>query len=318
MSYSLPSPHASELDWLLFAQSGVLTYQQAVAHLPRGRVRGNVRLGRWRAITRGVLLAGNGALTRSQQLWVAVLVAGPGSVLAGSTAAAEAGVRGGPPGPIQVLTPANRHRPPQLATLPPDMVGVMVRRTTVLPPTHLQPGRPTRTTLPRAILDAAAWAGTDAAARAIIAAAYQQRKVDWRELHDMLTQLPRLRRRALIRRTVADLAGGATALSEIDLLRLCRRFRLPAPDLQRPRVDSSGRRRFLDAYWRQYRLVVEVDGAHHMDVRQWEADLRRQNDLWIEGERILRFTSYQARSRPAEVAQQIERALRAAGWQPDG
>lgn len=112
------------------------------------------------------------------------------------------------------------------------------------------------------------------------------------------------------------MAGGAEALSEIDLLRLCRRYGLPVPDLQQRRTDQSGRTRYLDAYWRRWRLHVEVDGAHHMYAAHWEADLRRQNDVWIAGDRILRFTSYQARHRPAEVADQIGRALRAAGWHP--
>lgn len=30
-------------------------------------------------------------------------------------------------------------------------------------------------------------------------------------------------------------------------------------------MDASGRIRFLDAYWREWQLHAEVDGAHHMD-----------------------------------------------------
>jgi very-short-patch-repair endonuclease len=71
-----------------------------------------------------------------------------------------------------------------------------------------------------------------------------------------------------------------------------------------------------DAYWRRWRLHVEIDGAHHMDVRSWAADMRRQNEVWIAGDRILRFPAWLVRQRPAEVASQVRAALEAAGWRP--
>ncbi|WP_370518233.1 DUF559 domain-containing protein [Micromonospora sp. AMSO31t] len=74
--------------------------------------------------------------------------------------------------------------------------------------------------------------------------------------------------------------------------------------------------RWLDAYWREWRLHVEVDGAHHMDVRQWADDMRRQNDIWTVGDRILRFPAWLVRARPDEVAESVRGALRAAGWRP--
>jgi very-short-patch-repair endonuclease len=86
------------------------------------------------------------------------------------------------------------------------------------------------------------------------------------------------------------------------------------PDLQERRTDAAGRVRYLDAYWREWRLHVEVDGAHHMDVSEWAADMRRQNDVWIAGDRILRFPAWLLRRRPGEVAAQLRAALVAAGW----
>jgi hypothetical protein len=44
--------------------------------------------------------------------------------------------------------------------------------------------------------------------------------------------------------------------------------------------------------------------------------MRRQNDLWIKGDRILRFPAWAVRHRPAETAGQLRRALEAAGWRP--
>jgi hypothetical protein len=51
-----------------------------------------------------------------------------------------------------------------------------------------------------------------------------------------------------------------------------------------------------------------------MDVRQWAEDMRRQNDIWVAGDRILRFLAWLVRSRPDEVAASVRAALSAAGW----
>jgi very-short-patch-repair endonuclease len=270
--------------------------------------------GRWRRICRSVLVTHTGELTREQQLWIAVLSAGDGAVLAGLTAVSEAGVRGLRREPLYVIVPAGRIAPDLRRRLPLGMPGVVVKRTTHLPPEHLQIGRPTRTTTARGVVDAAQWSRTEDEARTVIAAACQQRRVTPEELLAVVDALTRARRRRLIVQTVQDVAGGAEALSEIDLIRLCRRHHLPVPDLQERRTDAAGRVRYLDACWRRWGLHVEVDGAHHMDVRHWAADMRRQNDIWIAGDRILRFPAWLVRRRPEEVAAQIEAALRAAGW----
>lgn len=306
---------AAALEWLTFEQAGVLTTRQARELFTDGAIRGLVRSGRWRSICRGVLLNGNGRLTRDQQLWVAVLACGAGAVLAGPTAATEGGVRGLRERALHVVVPVNRRAGRTLLrTLPVDMASVVLHRTAILPEEHLQVGRPPRTTLARALVDAASWARTMDEAQAALAAGCQQRRVLPAELRAAVDVLPRLRRRALIRQTIADIEGGAQALSEIDFLSVCRRYQLPPPDLQERRTDAAGRIRYLDAYWRAWGLHVEVDGAHHMDVRQWTDDMRRQNDIWIAGDRILRFPAWLVRCRPDEVAAAVRAALFAAGW----
>ena len=120
---------------------------------------------------------------------------------------------------------------------------------------------------------------------------------------------PRIRRHRLIATTICDVEGGSESLSEIDFARLCRQYRLPRPDQQRRRADADGRIRFIDAYWPQWRLQVEVDGAHHMDVQHWAADMLRQNQIWLDGDRILRFPAWLVRSDPATVATQLRAAL---------
>lgn len=310
---------ATELDWLAFEQAGVLTVNQATRLLGRGVVRGRLRAGRWRRVSQGIIVTTNGRLRPDQQIWVAVLGAGRGALLAGAAAAGEAGIVGLRREPIHVLVPAPRQVPrSRLRGLPLDMPAVVVRTTTVLPRAHVQLGRPWRTSTARSVVDAAAWARSPDEARTVLAAACQQRRVTPGELREVVTILTRLRRRALLLETLTDIEGGATALSEIDFVRLCRRHGLPMPDLQERRKDAGGRMRYLDAYWRKWRLHVEIDGAHHMDVRHWAADMHRQNEIWIAGDRILRYPAWLVRRRPLEVVRQVRAALIAAGWRPDG
>ncbi len=309
MQGEIPREGADEWAWLRFGQSDVVTVGQAVALIGRSAVRRSLRQQRWRSICRDVVLTHNDRLSRAQQLWVAVLAAGAGARLAGQTAAAEQHVRGLRAEPIEILIPAGRHPTSRLTGLPPDMAPVRVHRTTVLPPDHLQVGSPPRTSIARSVVDAAAWAPSDRAAQAVILSACQQRRVTPDALRKVVGALSRVRRRALIRRTIADAEGGADALSEVDFVTLCRRHGLPEPELQTPRRDAGGRTRYLDAYWPRARLHVEVDGAHHMSVEEWTSDMLRQNTVWLSGDRILRFSAWLVRTQPALVAGQLRAAL---------
>jgi very-short-patch-repair endonuclease len=302
---------------LRHAQDGVLTSAQAAGLLGPELVRGHLRQGRWRRICRGVLLTGNGELTAAQQRWVAVLVGGADAMLAGAAAAEAGGVRGLRTDPITVLVPAARSASRRLPRLPPDMPGVRVYRSSVLPQDHRQVGSPPRTTMARSVVDAAVWAPSDRAAQVILAAACQQRCVTPTALLHVLTVLTRVRRRAFLRTTLSDIAGGAQALAEIDLMALCRRYHLPLPEMQHRRRTADGRSRYLDAYWRKWQLHVEVDGAHHMDAAEWSRDMVRQNQIWIAGDRILRFPAWLIRTDPKRVADQLRVALQAADPRPD-
>lgn len=307
---SLPPPDdADELTWLRYEQDNVLTRGQAVSLLGRDRLDRLVRGGRWQVPVPGAVVAHNGPLTVSQRWWVAVLAAGADAVLAGLTAAIAGGLRRAGDGWIHVLVPAWR-RPGRGRT-----GGAVVHRTTALTDKDvLRVGRPPRTTVARSLVDAAQWARDDDAARAIVAAGCQQRLVIAEELLEVVDRMPRAHRRGLVIDTARMSAVGATSLPEIDFARLCGRYRLPAPDRQAVRRDASGRRRFRDVYWRAWRVHVEIDGAWHTAAESWWADMRRQNDLWIAGDRVLRFPAWVVRARPDEVAAQVRAALVAAGW----
>lgn len=157
--------------------------------------------------------------------------------------------------------------------------------------------------------------GTDLA-RAVIAAGFQQRLVRAESVAAVLARTRRARGRSLITDAVREASAGAHSTAEADFLRLCRRSHLPRPKLQQGRRGADGRQRYLDAYFAEWRVHVEIDGSQHTDVRQWWADMDRQNQLWIPGDRLLRFPAWAIRHRRDEVAAQLRAALQAAGWTP--
>lgn len=292
-------------------QAGVLAVSAAFQVMGESAVRWRLESGRWRRVCDGVLVTQTGPLSEHQRLWAAVLAAGEGAVLAGLTAARLDGLDGFADQRIQVLIPESRQVRKTLR-------GVVVRRSVQLGPDNVHPvRRPPRTRLARSLVDGAAWAATDRLARAILAAGVQQRLVRPADLRAVVDDSPRVPRRALIRATLDDVAGGAEALSELDFSDLVRRYHLPEPDRQARRVDAQGNR-WLDAVWERARLVAEIDGRWHMDAAAWWADMRRDNELTVDGYRVLRFPAFAVRDSPDAVARQLAGALRQAGWAEPG
>jgi very-short-patch-repair endonuclease len=250
-------------------------------------------------------------MTPRQRLWLAVLWAGPGGVLAGLTAATLDGLEGfsggeGSANQIHLLVPARRSVRKEPPGLP-----VTVHYSRLLGPDDIHPLRePRRTRVARSLVDAAAWMGSDRGAQAVLAAGVQQRLTRIGDLMAVVAGNQRRPRRAMIKATLDDIAGGAQALSELDFARLVRRGRLPGPDRQAPRRDAAGRRRWLDAVWEEARLIVEVDGIHHLDADQYWADMDRDNDFILDGYRILRFPAFVVRYQADYVAGKVRDALR--------
>jgi very-short-patch-repair endonuclease len=315
-------PPDTPLAALLDLQDNVVHVAQARRHLSEKAIRHRVASGRWQQAHRSVFVTHSGPVGPEQRRWIAVLAAACGgpdrcsvdrggvsdAVIGGVTAAEAAGLRGFGGRPVHLLLPAGR----RARSLP---AGTVAHRTSILDQRDiLAVGRPPRTRTARSLVDAAQWARTDTEARAIIAAGFQQRLVTGADVQDVLRRLPRARRRQLIEMTVDDAIGGAHSIAEIEFLQLCRKNRLPEPSRQVVRRGADGRRRYLDAYFDEWGVHVEIDGGQHLDPRQAWSDMRRQNELWIAGDRVLRFPTWALRTDPAGVIAQVRAALVAAGW----
>ena len=316
MAYARPvdrktGRHLDDLDefaLLLFRQSDVISRSQVLRYLSTKTLQHRLEAGWWQFAHRSVYLARSGPLSDEQRRWVAVLATA--GVLGGLSALAVLGLRGHHSRQVHVVLPARRqdHDPPTLT---------VVHRTRHLPTSDIHlAGLPPCTMPARSLVDAAQWARTDDDARAVIAAGFQQRLVGGTEVHEVLERMPRARRRSLINETASDASGGTHSIPEAALLRLCRQHQLPAPTRPVRRRDAAGRQRYLDAYFELWGVHVEIDGSHHLEVRSWWAEMKRQNDLWVQGDRVLRFPAWVVRHRPGEVVTQLRAALTAAGWSP--
>jgi hypothetical protein len=167
------------------------------------------------------------------------------------------------------------------------------------------------TAAPRAALDAAVWERSSRAAVRIIVDAVQQRICSAAAIRAELERAGRVRHRRLLGQVLADVDGGAEAVSELAFLAFCRRHDLPTPRLQ-VRLDSAGRRRYLDAdFPRPGRrpLRVEVDGGVHLTLRARWKDTRKDNDAALDGELVLRFPSVAIYTDDPEAVAQLRRGL---------
>jgi hypothetical protein len=294
----------TDLARLLRSQCGVATIDQLVAGgLTRHEVTAQVAGGRWRRLGDRCVLTHNHVPTREQQRWLAVLDYRVPAALAGCTALEVAGFRyfGRELELIHVVVPrgATYRRLPEVKVHE-------SRRFTDRDIVRVH-GCPT-TPLPRSALDAAAWQPFPRYAAGLLAAVVQQRICTATELAEELRFVGRIRHKQTMRLTLQDVAGGAEALSELDVAALCRTFGIDQPDRQVVRLDPSGRRRYLDCEWRLPDgsvVVLEIDGAHHMDERHWAADMKRDRREVVRGRRVIRCTAYEARHEADSVAEDL-------------
>lgn len=271
----------------------------------RSMLRRHLRAKRWRQVGPRAIVLHNGPLSWEDRLRVALITTGASAALAGLTAAQAAGLRGFDDSTIHVCVPKGAH----VVHMPGVVVHVLrrMRADDVLPNSS-----PRRTRTPIAVIDAALWSRSHRAAMTYVAAAVQQRLVTVAQLREAMDRVRRHKHRKVILLALGDVEMGAQSLSEIDFARLCRAAGLPEPDRQVIRTDPDGKRRYLDAEWDAARLVVEVDGAHHADVAQWDADLDRQNEEVIGDKCVLRFSSITVRTNEKRVVSQLARAMRRA------
>ena len=290
------------LEQLLDQQAGMVARRQLNAHgRDWGRVRNQVHAGRWVEVTPRVVSTTTGTLTTEQRRWMALLHAGPRSMLGGLTSAAVHGLKGWERDEVCVLVDD------ELAFDPVSGVRFFRCRRPYVVLRSPRPGIPRCQLEPAVLL----WAGYDAAIRpahGVLAAVVQQRLTTPAQMVTWVDRLKPLRRARGFRATLGDIAGGSQSLAEVAVPRMCRRFGLPLPRRQTRRQDSAGRGRWTDCEWDLpdgTTLVLEVDGSFHVDAAQWQDDLRRARRITGVGRVVVRCTAYEVRHEAREVAMDL-------------
>jgi very-short-patch-repair endonuclease len=244
-------------------------------------VRHAVSSGRWRLLGDQTVAIHAGPLPETGLRWRAVWETGLLiAALDGATALQQAGLTGFTTDLVQVSIPHGSD--------PGPLEGVDLHRVVRRVPREV-----VRTGIPRtrpavAAIRAAHWAVSDRQAALLLAMPVQQRLVTPSQLRKASLAVRGRTRRAFIKQVVADIAGGAQSLGELDFATMCRRRGLPEPSRQVVRRGARGRV-YLDAGWEDVGLAVEIDGAGHRTGLAVTDDLLRQNAVTMGGELVLRI-----------------------------
>lgn len=295
----------SREDWKrrALSQGGLLTRVQLAEHgIDRWAVRHRIDTGRRVEHTPTVIGTTTGKLSREQLMWLGVLHGGPDALVGDLSAAEVAGLRNWHRDDVTILVPHSA----DVGGGHPGIVFARTRRSLAdlkrpgkgLPACRIEP----------AVLRFASAQRSTRTAEGVLAATIQQRLTSPDQLLEWVDRMRPLRGADRFRRVLKEIAGGAQSVAEIDVRRLCKKFGLALPVRQVRRRDSSGRLRFTDCEWLLADgriLVLEVDGAFHMDVENWEDDLARQRALTSPNRLVVRCTARELRDEPDRVARDL-------------
>jgi very-short-patch-repair endonuclease len=288
-------------------QAGVAARTQLyAAGLTRWEVRANLKAGRWQTFGSQSVVVYTGPITEEARRWAAVFEAGPRAFLDGVSSLEAAGLRRFSSDVIRVSVPRGaRVRRAR---------GVDIRQTRRWAADDLATSSgPPRSRNETAAIRGALWARSDRQAALVLTMAVQQGLVQAEPLGVELLRVRRDRRRVLVNAVLLDLVGGVRSLGELDFAGECRRRGLPEPSRQVVRRGRDGRY-YLDVVWEGWRLVVEIDGIHHLWAENVVDDALRQNAVTLTDARVLRLPLLGLRVAPEAFFGQIEQGLAASGW----
>lgn len=296
----------SDVHDVASGQGGVVSRRQAYqAGMTRGEVRAQVRARRWQRVWSRSLCIHTGDISALGREWGAVFEGGDHAVLDGESSLIASGLQRYESTTLRVSVPRG--------VKPLSGTGLDIRRTRRLKVTDRVASGVPRTKVEIAAVRAALWAVSDKQAALLVTMAVQQGLTTAERVGEALLRVRRDKRRAMLHDLILDLMGGARSMGELDFARACRRRGLPEPTRQVIRSGRGGRY-YLDVYWEQWHLVVEIDGIHHSWADNVVSDALRHNEVAIAGDTVLRLPLLGLRLAEDDFFEQIERALRDAGW----
>ena len=279
-------------------QGGVVSRQQLyAAGLKEIHVRRAVESGRWALHGRQTVAVHTAPLDVVARRWRAVWEVG-GSIAAidGVTALQAAGLIGYVDDRVHVSAMHSHNT----TAVPGTVIHKVIRRV----PGELLDGGLPRTRPAVAAIRAAHWAVSDRQAALVLLMTVQQKLTTPSLLATTQRSVRGRTRRAFVRSVVRDIAFGVESLGELDFALRCRQRGLPEPSRQVVRHGSRGRV-YLDVRWDCCGLVVEIDGAQHREGLNVMLDNLRQNDVVLNGDRVLRIDVIGLRLEPDRFLEQV-------------
>ena len=250
----------------------------------------------------GTYVTHTGPATYRQRCWATVLHAWPAALTLRHALP-------NPPqhGPVDVAIPWSR----RVTTC----AGVRVHRMRHWEELVQLQSSPPRLRVEPAALLTADCAGSDLDAIAVLTGVVGARRTTAARLGLALTQLPRLRRRALITGLVDDLADGTHSVLEHGFVtRVLRPHRLPPVRQQAPVIGPEGNE-YRDVAFRGVDAHVELDGRTHDTDAQPGADADRDLADLAAGIVTPRLRWQQVYGNPCRTAMMLAVVLQRQGWQ---
>ena len=268
---------------LATAQAGPVAVRQLVAlGIPRSTIHDRITGEGWQRPFRGVVVPPGLPVDQGTRTRAAALAIGPHAIITGASALLLHGVADQPPLRPQLVVPW-RHRTPRCA-------GASVARTTTLRSDDAAHDRGVLlATVSRALLDAAARAGTDRL-RSWLVDGRQRRLVDPAAVLARANASPGVRGRSRLVRACSDAddsAADSALAAEVERLLRSLGFELDVPART---VEVPGRVLHPDLTLRGLRIAVEVDGfGAHASRRGLDLDQRKHNAYSLAGWTVLRI-----------------------------
>lgn len=291
-------------------QAGVISRRQALdLGLDDHDLRRLLRRRVWARVHSGVYVDHTGPLTWVQRAWAATLFCAPAALCNESARRAADG-----PGRAQhddglpIHVAVDHLRTVQVP------VGVRVHRIVSLHDKVHWNTSPPRQRLEHAVLALAGAAAREIDAVAHLADAVGARLTTGERLQAALDATPRIARRPLLTRVIADVsAGTCSALEHGYLTRVERPHGLPTASRQF-RETTKGPL-FRDALYEAFDLIVELDGRmFHSKFQRHDADLERDLDAATASRLTLRLGWGQSYDRSCGTAFKLGRVFQERGW----
>lgn len=286
-------------------QGGVISRPQLLRlRVSRGQVRANIAARRWRKVRSQAVAIHTGDLTTLGEQWAAVLEAGPRAALDGASSLIASGLRNFDQESLRISVPKGSRRR--------RGKGLNIHQTRRYRASDLMASGVPRTKPAVAAVHGALWAKSNKQAVLILTMAVQQGLTTADRLGVAALRVRRDKRRLLIHATILDLLDGVRSISEHEFAQACRERGIPTPSRQVLRRTKDGRY-FLDVYWEEWGVVVEIDGIQHGWVQNAVADALRQNDVTLTDALVLRLPLLGLRVAADDFFVQITSALSSRG-----